>query len=54
VEAEETGLRGRSTVLLKQIQTVDIASLGQRSGLLGPHRMERVEDAIRQRLGLPR
>ena len=52
VGPEETGLSGRSTVLLEQIQTVDVARLGQRTGMLGLLAMERVDDALRYSLGL--
>jgi mRNA interferase MazF len=52
VDSDETGLSGGSTVLLEQIQTVDIGRLGRRTGMLGPTTMERVDEAIRHSLGL--
>ncbi len=52
VDEEETGLSGSSSVLLEQIQTVDIGRLGRRTGMLGPIAMERVDEALRYSLGL--
>ena len=52
VDGDETGLSGRSTVLLEQILTVDVGRLGRRTGMLGPLAMERVDEALRYSLGL--
>lgn len=52
VGPDETGLSGRSTVLLEQIQTVGTGRLGRRTGMLGPLSMERVDAALRYSLGL--
>jgi mRNA-degrading endonuclease toxin of MazEF toxin-antitoxin module len=49
---KETGLSGRSTVLLEQIQTVDVGRLGQRTGMLSPGAMELVDEALHYSLGL--
>jgi mRNA-degrading endonuclease toxin of MazEF toxin-antitoxin module len=52
VDEAETGLPGRSTVLLEQIQTVDIGRLGTRTGMLSMAAMERVDEALHYSLGL--
>ena len=48
----ETGLEGRSTILLEQIQTVDISRLGRRTGMLLPRTMQEVDSALHHSLGL--
>ena len=52
VSAKETGLEGRSTILLEQLQTVDMQRLGRRIGMLSPATMEEVGRAIHASLGL--
>lgn len=52
VGSNESGLDGRSTVLLEQIQTVDQSRLGARTGMLLPQTMEEVDRAIHFSLGL--
>jgi mRNA interferase MazF len=52
VGPDETGLADRSTILLEQIQTVDIGRLGRRTGMLSPLAMEQVDAALHYSLGL--
>ncbi len=52
VSAGESGLGQRSTILLEQIQTVDVQRLGQRIGLLDPTTMEEVDKALHRSLGI--
>jgi mRNA interferase MazF len=52
VASDETGLDGDSTVLLEQLQTVDVRRLRQRVGMLSPGSMEQIDRAIHRSLGI--
>ena len=52
VGSGETGLDGRSTILLEQIQTVAVERLGRRVGQLSPQAMQEVDRALHYSLGL--
>ena len=52
VGPDETGIEGQSTILLEQIQTVDVSRLRQRTGMLRPQTMEQVDRALHRSLGI--
>ena len=52
VRPQDSGLREATTVLLEQLQTVDMARLGQLAGRLAADQMHEIDRALHHSLGM--